>query len=283
MIPYRAMDESNRYAHRTPTFRSSWAGLANQPFKPLLSQEARARKVLGEWILREKSLKDPEQKIELAQEAWEKCASEGLIPIEWIGSDRRWTHLEFSKDARNYDDSYTVTYTPEPRTLESPPSVRACLAMAANPAGVVAAEELAKFFLDALIPLIDPSQVPSVVWRIDGGGPENTEVLSVYTARQDPIEYLSFNLEGEKAFAASLGERAPQGWPLYIARMARSSALFDILIRTKVSRFSIDGQDIAPINDVNPLHRAAEIFAMGYGLERSRRIRQLRLVAMPLK
>lgn len=277
------MDTGNSYAHQGSSFHASWAGLSKRPFEPKRSQQPAAKSALQDWLAREKLLTSAQARLELAQEAWEMCASEGLIPIEWVGADRRWVHIDFSLVNRFYDRSVQILDPKAIRVVEYPPTIGACYAMASDPQGVLAAEQLGRFLLDALIPLIEPVPAPSIVWRVDGQEPESAEVLAVYTTGDQPLTYPKFNLEGERAFAGALGERAPEGWPLYIARMARHSALLDILLREQVTSMNIDGRPRPPINDINPLHRAAELFAMGYGVERSIKHSQLRLIAAPLK
>jgi hypothetical protein len=281
MIAQPLMQTNSRYEHGPLAGRSSWAGLAERPFQPNRPQQARAKRVLEEFLRAEQRTIEHNERHALAQEAWEVCAAEGLIPVDWIGGDRRWVDINYAVVKSEPDRTLRYGQLPALELCAWPPSVRACYTMAADPSGILAAEELGRFLLDALCPL-SAQPISTVVWRIDGGDPEPWTLLDVYYSPEQPVAYSILALEGERAFAAALGSRAPQGWPLSIARMARNSAHFDIMVQQKITTMSIDGQSVTPLHDSNPLHRAAEIFAMGYGVERAVRHQQLRLIAMPI-
>jgi hypothetical protein len=271
--------------------RTDWAGLSAAPFRPRRPQEARAKSALAHALALEKSLPNDgspsavEARDELVREAWERCAAEGLVPVEWIGSDRRWARPDPAFTTKLADGALRFG-AGSAAVLDHPPSVAACVAMAADPQGVLAAEELGRFVLDALAPWIAPRALQTVVWRADGGGPEIDSVLVRCWSDREPTELGPYGLSRamERAFAAALGSRAPTGWPVHIARMAKESAAIDALRSIDAKTAMIDG-DIRALDPslANPYHRAAELFAMGYGIERSRANGHLVLVAMPVR
>ncbi len=246
---------------------------------------AQARAALAPWFARATPGMNATEHEELVREAWECCASEGLIPVEWLSSDRRWARVEASV-ARKYSDQ-TLDLRPSGSTviLDHPPTLDACLAMASDASGVAAAEELGRFVLDALLAWVPSASIArQLLWRIDAFSAEsNGGLAEVYSASRQPVAYQELGLAGEKAFASALGARAPAGWPLFIARMARCSAYMDILLAKKVTQLNIDGSDVPVPDAPNPFHRAAELFAMGYGIERSRTSGHLRLLAAPVR
>jgi hypothetical protein len=215
---------------------------------------------------------------------WERCASEGLVPVEWASCDRRWVRADPTHTTKLSDGS--LRFSPGSiALLDHPPSVSACVAMAADPQGVLAAEELGRFVLDALGPWIAPRALGTVVWRVDGGGPQTEGELFRCWSERDQPELGPYGLSRrmERAFAAALGSRAPSGWPVHIARMAKESASLDALRSISAKTAMIDGV-VRPLDPSlpNPFDRAAALFAMGYGIERSRSHEHLALVAMPL-
>lgn len=241
--------------------------------------------MLAPWSERFRAASDESARDEIVREAWECCASEELVPVEWLSSDRRWLRVNPALVRAAKDGTLSFLAAESTELIDHPPTIEACLAMASDARGVLAAEELWRFVLTALRawkPMVPALPVP--VWRIDGLAPEiSTGLMEVYAAPKQQLPYERLGLEGERAFSGALGKRAPTGWPLFIARLARSSAYFDELISAKVTAISIDGLEVTVIDADSPFHRAAELFAMGYGIEWSSGSQQLRLVAMPVR
>lgn len=265
--------------------KTNWVGLAAAPFGPKRPKLEEARAVLAPWFARMREATDEGARDELVREAWECCASEGLIPLEWLSSDRRWLRVHEAFVRTDRDRTLDFSDTRSTTLIDHPPSLEACLAMASDAAGVLAAEELWRFVFTAL-QAWRPKRwaTKHVVWRIDGGGPETSSTLmDVYSSPSQQLPYATLGLAGERAFAAALGKRAPSGWPLFIARLARASAYLDELAAAKVTRLAIDGKDAPMLDEDSPFARAAELFAMGYGVEWSARHEHLRLVAMPVR
>lgn len=268
----------------TSGVKTDWTGLAATPFRPKRRRLAEAKSALAPWFARAKDEQDAGAIEELVREGWESCASAGLVPLEWLSSDRRWVHIDRALAPQAQDGTLSIENGNALRVLDHPPSLGACLAMASDAEGVLAAEEVWRFVSDALsvwLPLGLERQ--TILWRVDSHPPESgAGLMDVYSAYRQPLEYQTLGLAGERAFAAALGSRAPSGWPLFIARLARNSAYFDRLIASETTAISIDGRDVPKRDAPSPFSRAAELFAMGYGVERSVRHRQVRLLAVPV-
>jgi len=83
--------------------KTNWAGLAAAPFNPKRPRLEEARTVLAPWFARMRAVTDEGARDELVREAWECCASEGLISLDWLSSDRRWlrVHAEHAREQRD--------------------------------------------------------------------------------------------------------------------------------------------------------------------------------------
>jgi hypothetical protein len=268
----------------TSIAKTDWTGLAATPFRPKRRRLAEAKSALAPWFARAKGEQDAGAIEELVREAWESCASAGLVPLEWLSSDRRWLHIDRALAPPSPDGTLSLKDRRALRVLDHPPSLEACLAMASDAEGVLAAEELCRFVRDALSAWLPLGFVQNpVLWRVDSQPPESgAGLMDVYSAYRQPLEYQTLGLAGERAFAAALGSRAPSGWPLFIARLARNSAYFDRIVTSDSTAINIDGRD-APMREApSPFARAAELFAMGYGVERSVHHQQIRLLAAPV-
>lgn len=263
--------------------RVDWTGIATSVFRPARTQLARARAVLGPWFAREASASDPAERLAIVEEAWESCAAAGLVPIEWSGGDRRWVQLDGALVAAQ-SAGWSSFDAPGCQTvLAHPPSIASCLAMASHPEGIVAAEQLARAVADALGQWQQRPVESSQTWRESTYGPAQYGEIAVVLPAE-AIAYERAYLLGEKAFSAAISGRAPMGWPLYVARLAKSSALLDAVIAARHKRVTMGGDRDVPIIDVeSPFQRAAELFAMGYGVELSTRDRALRLVYAPVR
>lgn len=263
--------------------RVDWTGIATSVFRPARTQLVRARAVLEPWFAREGTARDLAERAAIAEEAWESCAAAGLVPIEWSGGDRRWLLID---GARVLVQSAGWCNFEEPgcRTvLAHPPSVSSCLAMASHPEGIVAAEQLARSVADSLGQWQRRGCEAPMLWRESTYGPAQHGELAVVLPAE-PIAYERAYLLGEKAFSAAISGRAPMGWPLYVARLAKSSAVLDAVIAAGHKSVTMGGGGDVPIIDVeSPFQRAAELFAMGYGIELSGDDRSLRLVYAPVR
>lgn len=262
--------------------KPDWTGLARAPFAPKRPQLARARAHLQPWFERERRERDEALRSELVREAWESCATAGLVPIEWLEGDRRWVQIVREHARTDRDRTLDLREPASTRVLDHPPDVPACLAMASDPEGALAAELLTERVRNALLEWSAPTERIDVVWRIDTLDPEmSAGLIEFREAGRDRLDYRVLYRAGERAFAGALGERAPQGWPLFIARLAKECAFYETLVEQGFTEASASGRVVPFAGRTNPLVHAAELFAMGYGVERSYGRRQLRVVARP--
>lgn len=92
------------------------------------------------------------------REAWEVLASRGLIDASWVHDPRRWF-------ACTADEWIAQGGHPSPAqgplATMHPPSLRACMALAANPASVVTAEALARETAR-----VEHTVTDAVYWRV---------------------------------------------------------------------------------------------------------------------
>jgi hypothetical protein len=265
------------------TKKPDWTGLARAPFAPTRPLLARAREHLRPWFQRERDESDPAARDELAREAWESCATAGLIPIEWLTGERRWVRWIMEHVRRGRDRTLDITDARARQIIDHPPDVQACLTMASDPEGALAAEHLAERVRRSLTQWSSPTSPPiELVWRADKLEPETGSILLSYSEPPPGrLEYREFNLRGERAFSAALGDRSPQGWPLFIARMARESELYEVLVDLAYDSANAGGIVLGFEGRSNPYVHAAELFAMGYGVERSANRQYLCIVARP--
>lgn len=263
--------------------KPDWTGLARAPFSPKRPQLARAREHLQRWFERERSETNDALRVELVREAWESCATAGLVPIEWLASERRWVQIVRAHAKTDRDRTLDLRDAASTRIVDHPPDVRACLAMASDPEGVLAAEHLADRVRRALLAWSAPPIEPlELLWRVDALDPEMSAGLVMFREPgRERLDYRELYGEGERAFAGALGERAPQGWPLFIARMAKESAFYETLVEKGFTEANASGVVLPFEGRSNPYAHASELFAMGYGIERSYNRRHLRVIARP--
>lgn len=187
--------------------------LSNRVGRPARPKLAECRSALS-------SITDP-------KEAWERLASEAIIPLEWLASSQRCfveSSIIACSDCKGEQLSqYCLKCNSQRRFFdreswknprEVPVDVRECMVFGADPAGVMTAEALALELYRALEPVGFSAVNPKFVWRVGTVTTERGQML----VPADILPYVEPELQ-KKVFTDAFGMRAPEGAVLLMARV----------------------------------------------------------------
>lgn len=213
------------------------------------------------------------------EEAWELFASRGLVPVEWLAGEGRAfrTHIE-QGIARAEPPAYVnlwrvggrdvkKTEKGEDLAFACPPTVRACVALAADCASAVAAETLVHEVLERLEPW-GVRKVRRVSWRVVDASRWRTVRQSYWS---ESLRATIASVLGSMSFSLPNGygptdpTPRPSWWSLAAAESALSR-LWDELSMASVVR--PDGLDPALLRDFrrlpNPYEPLLAIWSTGF-------------------
>ncbi len=101
------------------------------------------------------------------RQAWERMATRGFIPEEWVESPRRRFVCEpYPSWICRFDSAAGIRKAVVPRTLPHPPSIGAIATLASGPASVTTAEAFAAELVGRYARLADLPPFGGVLWRV---------------------------------------------------------------------------------------------------------------------